>query len=179
MHRGSHRAAIIVCIALFAACEQPQVPLPVRPAAELPPEAPPVRIAAQPVIPQPAPEPQPPLPVPPAPAPAANKLAPPSIQWHERVAQEGTKNRQRGMRVRIVYRQSPISVTTRVSIKDRFGLESQFPSKRDPSLPGYAGIDEFLPNATRDNAPFLAKVEYQDPSDNAWADVVGYEYLPR
>lgn len=177
MSRGIRRILALISGVMFAGCEQPVLPLPVRPPVEAPPEVRPVRVVERPAAPQPAQLPVP-LPVPPPPAPPPSKLAPPQIRWHERLAQEGTKNRQRGMWFRIVYRQAPMTVSTRVTIKDRFGLESQFTADRAAGLDGYAGIEEFLANTTREHAPFLVKVEYFDPDEDSWGDAVGYEYLP-
>jgi len=177
MSRGICRAAAMFGWLALVGCEKPIINLPQRPVEE---PAPMVRLARieQPVRPAPPPEPSAPLPVPPSPG-APSRMAPPTIRCHERVGQEGAKNRQRGMRFRIIYFQSPIGVATRVSIKDRFGLEKQIAARKESGLTGYAGIDEFVPNAARDHGPYLVKVEYLDPEDNSWNDAVGYEFLPK
>jgi len=106
-------------------------------------------------------------------------MAPPEIHWHERLVSEGIANRQQGLRFRVIYFQSPPSVSTRVSVKDRYGRETAITANHESGLTGYAGIDEVIPGMTRTCAPFAVKVEYLDPVDNSWNDAVGYEFLPR
>uniref|UniRef100_A0A7C4LKY7 Uncharacterized protein n=1 Tax=Schlesneria paludicola TaxID=360056 RepID=A0A7C4LKY7_9PLAN len=176
------RVAHLTCgLALFGCqlmgCQPVATPPPPAP-------APPPRVVQRPVepppvVPEAVPEPPPPPAPPPAAPPSPPRMAPPTIRWHERLAEEVIHRRQRGMHFRVIYFQAPLEVTTRVAIKDKYGNELFFAARRLEALGSFAGIDEFVPNATHQGGPYAIKVEYHDPDEKSWSDAVSYEFLPK
>lgn len=163
---------------LLVGCQQaPPPPLPPPQAAIQPP---PPRVEPEPPPPEvtpPEPPPQPP-PVVEAP-PQPPRMQPPTILWHERTANEIVFRRQRGMRFRIIYQQTPVVINTRVAIKDKSGNELRFAAQRLEAMGNFAGIEEFVPNASWQGGPYAAKVEYLDPNDGSWNEAITYEFIPR
>lgn len=164
---------------LLVGCQQAAPPLPPPPPQPVV-QPPPPRVEPEPppaeVTPaEPPPQPPPVVEAPPAPP----RLEPPSIRWHERAASEMVFRRQRGMRFRIIYQQVPVTVTTRVAIMDKSGNEVRYTARRLDPVENFAGVDEFVPNATWQGGPYSVKVEYHDPQDGSWSDAIAYEIIPR